>query len=602
MTKQSHRVGGSCSALALLLGLGGCSGHEETAALDAALAHAPQLVATIGDETIAYRQRQPLSVIGTTPIALANGRRLRVDRAAERALARHRQLSGELAGVGAALLLPATTSEEFIETEHTAILLATTKLTVKDPALLRGGAPLVGKFRMKGPGALRLELMSPQQRDAFARFKARMLGQPKTHPLGFAARQGDQALLDAVLSGKGDLVITTKVEVPLDALTLTGGRYRQPSFAGGSFNYAAAQSQQIPGFGSGLPTFGDEEHEGVELEVGVAANATQFVNGFTEADAYEWSERWDFGIGHVEVEVGASYGLGLRIPIKVTSSMDPINLQQLGGSRNDASSFDTDLSVEVLDADEDFYEKAGLPEDEIQDGKELVLNAEAHLSIEVDLLGVAEVDVSDGVEVDFGRDFKPPFGDCGTACGLEFWLPADLTRTEIDAGVAGASAQLGFNLSGDGEVVLGYRSLYDGQTAPSAMGAGATWSTHDVSFTHERERHFHTSLAALPEPGSKTFGYEISDVEYTWDVAVTPGIKGDVWVDALVLNWAQDLPEQWLGFAEVELGSVPFGPHAGSRASRSIVRGEKSWSELGYLPAQLGDGAMAADEVIHYAP
>jgi hypothetical protein len=568
-------LAGLCSISALLLACGARPESDDSASATAAIVAAPTV--TIGKRTLNYRQRVPLATLGGAPVRLASGRVLDVAQAANISLVRQRTITSEAQAASAALVGAPEVTEEFIETEHTMLLVGTTHLVVRDPAALRTLAPTLGKFHLKGPGAITLSRMDAGQRAFFDAFQAQMLTKPNSHPLGMAARQGSAQLLDAALSGKGDLTITTVVEAPLENLATAGATYMAPAVQNGSFDFSQMHSSSIVGFNSNYSTFEDAAPLQAGTASGESTVVTPFVNGFTLANAFSWGEEWNFGVGSVSFEAGASYGVGLRIPIQVTGTMTPTEIGHLGDTADFDSTFASTVSANVIDADADFYADAGLEPIDVQDGQELVLNAEAHITVDVNIFGAKVRETfPHGLSVDYGRNFRPPFDGCGTDCGTNLWLPASLTKTDIDLGVAGAYAQIGVNVSGEGTVTLDYESLYDHDPVKSTRGQ-ATQTTHELSFTQDNDRNFTTRLPALETWGDKPFGYKISNPKYTWDVAVTPGVKGVIWVDCLVLDWRDGLGPFWLDIAKIELGSVKFGPHAGSRSSRSVNQGTKSW-------------------------
>lgn len=577
---RSKNLGRYCAAF--VLALCACStSHDEPLGAEQAAVGTSDLQNV---ENLVVRQRLSLSSIGNTPVRLTNGQWVDVTRAANAALGQHRQLANEAAAARSALFTDAETTEELIETAHTVMLVATTHLVVVDPGALARLSPILGEFHFKGPNAMRLADLDTQQRAFFDDLKARMLKKPKNHPLGAAARRGDAALLAAALSGQGELTITTTVERPIGGLSTNGNTYMAPAVVDGSFDYQTLHQQIIPGFGSLAETFSDEAAilGDRSSKSGTATTDSAFINGFTEGSAVGWNQRWDFGIGYVKIDAGASYGFGARIPIGVTGTMTPTFIGHAGDQPDEESRFDSSVKVDVLDADLDFYRKAGIREEDLHEAKEFVANAEAHVTLKVSLLGAANVNLTlpKGFEADLGQHFRPPFNGCGTECGLDFWVPAWVTKTQINLAIAGADAQLGFKLAGDGQVDLDYETTYDREVVNSSSGSGSGEKTHRLSFTDDDERSFHTTLAPLSEPGHKPFGYQVSNLSYTWQTELIPGVQGRVWVDCVVLDWNHRIGPFWFEDVAIGLGDVSFGPHDGSRDSQAVNKGTKSWSEI----------------------
>ena len=583
-------------ALVLALGLsaGACGravDGDEIESVSGALSRTASKAGLLDDEPIFFL-RGTVSSFGSTPVTLSNGNLIRVDLAAATSLAKHREIAQQIGLAGAALFGAPDTTEEFFETDTTVGLSATTHFVVADDAAFQTLAPLVTMPRPK-PGASFASL-SPAQRAWFQQFRANMAGKPAGHPLAGPARKGDAALWAAVLAGKGDVKLTTKVEVPIGGLTRTGNQVLAPAVVNGTFDYAQQSAQIIHGVAAGATTFEDSADgedgpaAGGGGDVGIdgtwasgsAKTETQFVNGYIVADAFDHTFRWDFSIGHVLVTGGAWYGFGLRIPIVVSGTIAPSTIAHTGNSPDEKSAYTTDVSVKVLDGDSDFYAAAGLPPEELYDGHELVLTAGAFVRIQASLAGVVNVDqtIPAGGGVDFGQDFTPPFANCGTDCGLDFWIPSEVTHTGIDLlGIVRGEARIGFNVAGDGHVDVDYESLDDGEVVVSD-GSDGTHKTHRPSFSGTATKTYDTTLAKLSAPGSKNYGYKLSNVDYTWDVALTPGVRGDISVDTLFWSWGATIGPFWVDDARIGLGSLHLGTLEGTRKSQKVSKGRKSWT------------------------
>jgi hypothetical protein len=581
------RASGPWLVLALSWTGFGCNGlpssHETSGeSSDAESLQRGQHEQALMPEEPVYLQKHSIRDLGGSAIRLSNGDELRPGVAAQKSLDRHHQIDADLRLGANAIYGGFQTTEEFIETADAMVLEAKTKFVVRDPIALKQLSPRFSRFHFGEGARPQLSQLNQTERAWFDRFKRQMLLKPADHPLGDAARRGDAALLTAALDGKGDMTVTTRVRMPKGGLKMAGSSILAPTLKGKTFDFSANEPRPST-IGSILSPGMDEEESGgwtFHSESGSKTGVSQFVNGFTIADAFDWSEEWNFGIGSLEVGAGAWYGVGLRIPIQVTGSISPSEIWQFGGDRDLPSVFETELKVDVIDADESFYEKSGMAPIDIQEGKELVLNAGAYVHVDVELMGVLNTDVTlpaNGA-FDEGRDFRPPFDNCGTSCGLDFWLPSSLTKTGLDiAGIVTGEARVGFNVSGEGEVELDYESLYDGEVVPSSRGSSER-ETHQLSFTDTDERLIDTELSALESLGEKSFGYRISNVDYAWTVGITPGVRGDIHVNALFFQFDEVIGPFWLDFAEVTLGTVQFDHHAGTRSSHDVEKGVKKWT------------------------
>jgi hypothetical protein len=597
-TKTGSRILRShVSTLALLLA--GCGGTYESESNDVA-ADTQAITATAGgtaivdDESIFYLQRKTLSSIGAEPVLLSNGTALRVDLAAQSALARHRVLEQEVATAGSALLAPADTVEEFFETEHTVLLVATTHMVVVNPVALRDASPIVSSLSLKGPGARPYAVLTPGERTWLAAFRVEMLKKPSTHPLGLAARRGLEPLWNAAMEGKGDLTITTTVEVPIAGLIGDDGGTVMPTFDGTGFDYANTSATEIPGFHG--PDFEAEPLVTTTNESGQATTVSEFVNGFIVDPSFEYKEHWNFSVGSLTFKAGAWLLAGVRIPIKVTGVMSPTKIPTTGPADVE-SSYESQLDVDVIDADAAYYERAGLPDSELASGHELVFEGGAYVTIKLDLpSGLFDIDktIPNNPTFDWGKDFIPPFGVSGTNKGFDIFIPSDITGTSIDLlDTIGGEAEIGVNVSGDGAVSCDYESLYGGVATRSTSDAGAKRKKHTLTFAGAGDESFDTTLAPLTEQGEKSFGYRLSNFEYDWDVKLTPAVTANLFIHSPVFDWTQNLGTLYFDFAEFGVGSVSFGPLDGTRTEQSVVPGVKSWYQRG---AEVGDsGAPSGD-------
>lgn len=578
---KSNRLSGGCYAL-LALALAACSSHQEaTGQRSAALT---LTTGVVHDQPITYRQRLSLASIGNGLVQLANGQLVDVARVANEALAGHRDLAAQALAAPSALFGAVETTEELIETEHTVMLVATTKLVVADPAALANLAPELGGAHFKGPRAKPLAGLSPSERAFFDNFKAEVLLKPRQHPLNVAARKSDAALWAAAASGIGDLAIVTSVERPIVGLVSDGVTYQVPALLDGHFDFQNQQTVHIPGgFGSGEDTYEEQDPIGIDStdESGSATTVSSFLNGFTEADAVNWGHTWQWDFVSVHVDAGAGYGYGIRQPIKVIGTMTPTDISHVSSETDVESRFDSSVRVETLDADADFYRDVGLSEVDVQQGQEFVANVGAEVHLKVKVLGenLVNVTLPKDFKVDVGDNYKPPLADCGDGCGPEFWVPASTTRTALSLGIAGANAQIGFKIGGEGQIDLDYQTTYDRSPVLSSSGAGDGKKTHRLSFTDTEARNFHTTLKPLANPGHKLFGYQVSDLLYTWKAELVPGVKGTLWVDCWPLNnWNHVIGPFWFPKFAVELGDFEFSPHAGTASSQAVNKGQKSWN------------------------
>ncbi len=541
-----------------------------------------------------------LEAIGDTPLELENGDILLVSEAAQASLARHHELTDELERVPDALFGEPVTRERFVETDREVVLEASTAFVVRDPKQLRESSKRFSNFRRgTKPGTAFVTDFNAEQREKFNALKRSLRDEPDDHPLKVAAGQGDQALLDAVIRGLGNVLVTSVVRMPKrGALERQGQNLMVPSYKGSGkgLDYEETRPLKLPfavdtkvpleSTSMGLQaTIPNDVPEQDPYTWGEATTVSKFVAGFQVGDGWYWDETWSLADGHLTLGAGVYFALGIRFPFEVTGTMSPTSIV-LHGSEDVDGEFETDLSVETVDGDAAFYEAAGVPADEVYDGDEFVATASAYMTIDLEfgfgLIKVDETFPKDPV-FDHGQNFTPPLGEsCGSNCGIEFWIPSNVTRTNINfAGIVHGEAQLGMLLTGDGSISLDYESLFDDEEVVSQR-AGNDELTHRLTFNQESSRHFVTELPALEEPGTKSFGYRLSDAEYALDLEVVPGVKGTLNINAQPFYSDVFEVTLWIPQATIPVGDL-FGslefPNLGTKR-RKVNKGSKQWREL----------------------
>jgi hypothetical protein len=600
MSSQSFAFRGFSAGFALLLAA--CSSVNEAAPVDVATAEDALVTKPTTATTPtapSYLQKKSVGAIGATPVKLANGALLRVDQLASTSLARHRQLESEVGKAGSALLGSATTVEEFMETSDTVMLVATTSMVVVDPTALKLASPIVAKLEWKGAAAMPLAKLPPDALEWFNGFKADMLKLSTTHPLGAAARRGSDALWTAALAGKGDFSMTSTVVIPKEQLEVDGKSVYTPVLDENGFDYAQTVAKPLVGVPEeGQPWEAEFNDMSSYEESGKVTTVSEFVNGYWQGDGFELEERWNFSIGSLKFKAGAYYEATLRAPIEVTTTMTPTQMVCASNDEDQESDYSTEVKVDLIDANAEFYSRAGVPENKLYEGQELAFEIGAYARVDLNLPGTwldVHQTIPQNPGYNWGRNFRPPFGDCGTDCGFYAFIDDSITHTGFDLfGVIGGGAQIGFNVSGTGDLDFSYSSVLEDKLISSVRDNGDEKVTHRASFTKPSEMSFDTTLEPLTEKGSKEFGYELSDFSYVWRVVITPALKADAYIDCPLLHWDAGIAPIDFDFASIRLGSIALPPLTGTFETDRVTKGTKSWVTPGATIDE--DNPFYADE------
>ncbi len=492
--------------------------------------------------------------------------------------------TAELKQSRAALLADPVEETEAIELENATILIKSTTVIVVDPVKLSRTSKTFRSQQRKGKrGVPKVSELSGASAKAFATFKQDLANQPRNHPLRVAAAKGDAELLKAISEGKGELTVTTEVVMPKQELSISNGQIQLPTYSGGQLNYGTKRSKKL-GFSTGSGPADTEEVQPAANRVSKSGEVNftaKFLTGKTIGDSFEWSRTWKFPSGHFRLSAGAYYGFGLRAPIELSGVMTPKKLT-VTGRADKKRNYNVVVSAKTLDADAGFYRRVGLAEGKVFNGKELVIEAGFHLGYSLKAgFGALKKSGKIGKDFDFGKNFVPPFGNCGSRCGFDAWIPAELTRTKLHIGTkkifVEGKAQLGFRIAGKGTIRVHYESLYGNGNTPSLHNS-KTKRQHLLVLENSNKKRIQTELVPMTRPSSKKYGLHFWEPKYKWDVKATPGVK--VTVDVQAGNWIHKsfvAGPLWLDSLAMDLGTVSLPHHKGTKKSFRSKHGEKTY-------------------------
>ncbi|MCB9749469.1 MAG: hypothetical protein H6713_05615 [Myxococcales bacterium] len=518
---------------------------------------------------LSLRKRDTVKVAGRGDV--------KVEALADEVLANHHQLNTQLAALPKGALLGAPSmDEQVIQTPQATVLVSSTTFTVTDADALRGGLSRVAPLpRSVRPGARMLvKQLTKTQRAALNAYKAELAGKPSSHPLVAAMNQGgDQALLDAIGEGLGDVTITTRVSVPTSTLARASATsLRVPTVVDGVLNYSKLATAVL---NPALPPTISRFLPAVQ-GTGAASYVAKFLTGFTIDNSFEWEEEWDFGIGEFEIGAHAWYGFGLRVPVEFKVDTSPTTLKTKGRTYG-ATEYSTVVDPHVLNADASYYSSVGLKQSEVFDGKELVLTAGAYVRVKLWVLGGKLLDekIPNNLQFDHGKQFTPPFESCGSNCGIDWWIPASVTRTQLSLlGLVSGSAQIGFKLGGTGKPKIDYRSVLDGEPIKSTKGK-TTQVKHELSWSKDTTREFTTTIPYEADKGTYPYGWRLNNPRFDWEVTVTPGVKGTIDISAWPLNERITIGPYWLNAFAVNLGTLHLPTHDGTTDEIQMQPGQR---------------------------
>ncbi len=538
------------------------------------------------------------SAFSSATVELADGHTVRVGEITGES--KHEAMRKTLRGLpSGAVFGSVKESAEVYEFDDSFVIVTSTGATVADPTKVKTALPEFGRLAKGGSVHVDMGALTAESKRGLSEFKKEVAGYPKEHPLRQAAAKGDQALLDAIARGVGDLEVVHTLHIPKKPPKVRAGRVDIPTVVGGAVDYSKTRTLgRKPSVRKDTPighsTNGPVVPPAVSMapagpvESGGRNETAEFIAGRTWGEGWVWEEQWNVPSGFLRVTLGAHYAVGLRVPIEVKTRMSPMWVCDDEGSRERrTSNFALDVRAEALDGDAEFYARAGMDSDLIANGDELALQAGVGYGVKLRLFWSTLVDRPyREVGVDWGRDFDPPQGSRSEKV-VEVFLPSSVTKTGFDYGPLTGSARLGFKVDVRGKVrtrvsaTQGQQNLLVvGRPTGSSPVSGDVRSTPQLLVSSSPTwRRYAFRLENHSRPGTvpsyqRQYGYTIDEVEYDSSWSVVPGVK----VNASARYAGYGISgtwTYWLDELEVPIGSLRLDRHPGTRTSMRNNDGRK---------------------------
>ena len=372
---------------------------------------------------------------------------------------------------------------------------------------------------------------------------------PLSDPLKIAAGQGKEALLRAIIAGKGLFETVEELVVPKKSLPKVNRIPQLPVFKDGYLNFNRLQPSKLPPLSrldtrrmikkdlikklpANMPVIlRPEQKPGTpkhmkKVETGQTAGfSAYFLTGYRLGDSasFEWSRKWKFPSGLFRVKMHAGYDVALRFPIEVKGQIRPRTVT-ITGANDMSSSFDTSITANPVDGDIQFYEKAGYDPDQLPEktrGKELALYFGFGYGYKFRALWTTVVPWRYySHEYDWSKDFLPPYNL--NEGGLNFTIPSTVTHTSFSAGVVKGDLNAVLKLGGRGKIHLDYETFHHltGED-PSHL------SRKRITFSNPNPITTKNSLPALSfeRNAVDNFGFRLFNPQYEIRPSITPGVK-----------------------------------------------------------------------------
>ena len=468
---------------------------------------------------------------------------------------------------------PVSTTQVY-DTADAYILTRTTSAVVRDPVKLAAGSGSFQNFIGPAAKSKRPELgdLSPVALKGLKDFQAREARElPEGDPLRLASEKGEKELLDAISAGVGRVEMIDTFQIPKSAFPVVNGQLQLP--------FPAPKLAQ---FRVGLPDDAGQESRAGQTRTGPVEKPSlvtsgkseihsRFMAGFTLGNCWTWERRWNYPSGFFRITLGASYGVGLRIPIEVRGEFSPTRAI-LKDTANRPIETTLSVSARAVDGDESFYRDAGIRPGQMFGAKEAVLEARFGYGYKFRALWE---DISSRpfafIGLDCSENFTPPTGRNGDAPVIE--IPPRLTNTEFNFGSLEGDATFGMRLVGTGTVLFDYEAIADGRTVHKKKLESRSTGRQAI-------------VSSIPAE-AKEYGFRLKNPAYRYDLELVPTVR--ISASLHCPGWSRSISTGWidLNSLSIDVGTVKLERHAGTRKSVSFEEGKKEFSRIedtDYIP------------------
>ncbi len=466
-------------------------------------------------------------------------------------------------------------NEAIVEFPESLVMIRQVRVVIRDPRQAAASAPELASFLapvdQASVASATVNSLPQDEKEAFHRFiKEELPLLDPDDPLRQAMiNGGEDAVLRAALSGAGLFDVTD--EVVIERNLYNDGSLRlspqmrplvmQPKQAAGESRPGSAslikQNSPVTERAVGQQSDMEYRYENGEKAEGTLNISESFLAGFTLGQEFKWERRWNFGCGFLRLTYTVGYGFGLRIPLRLEGNLSPTRIVR--SAENDPGR-DLMLSLRAvaLDADQNYYKNAGVPQTQLFGGQEFVLEAGARFSYKLYALGKDWVNASmDDGAFSRSRDFTPPLGGAPREL-FSIDIPPEVTQTTLSAGALKGYLQLGFVMLGSGKALS--------QTTLIADNANVAQKSLQIFNSGIITEALRLQPLSPGSPGTvqeQRFGVRIAAPQYFLTLQPTARVRVGISVTAGSLK--RSVNTDWINVVSLNLGQIMLSPHAGTR-------------------------------------
>jgi len=522
----------------------------------------------------------------------------------------------ELVKSGALVALPEV-DDEVLVFDDAYVIRRSTTIIVKNPQRVARASTLYRNYlgeraQVAAQGAQRLRtreavVLDSEERAGMREFMEKGVDElHRDDPIRAAAAKGEDALLAAIEAGLGELTVVDTLVVPRVAGIDQGRDIRIPTIRNGILDLKSpvpATSLPIRGLvvtgarpEPAMPAIKatpavPERPSRAPLEPkiessGKANVTTEFLLGITRVGNFQWERKWVYVSGYFRLTLGAGFAFGYRVPVVATATIEPTR-----GYIRDYSDkkviIGASASVRTVNGNAAFYERAGLKGGQIQDGDELLLEANVGYGYRFRAFWkTIRHRPYTAVGISYSQGFKPPMVMSNNSSDFGVDLDPKTTKISYDGTFLSGSASIRFLGKTWGALSLDLKTLVDDKVQNTfALDPGKTTAAGVYPYK--------LTLDPVPLRQGQTiqtrpFGIRFTNPGYTGRVVVVPGLKFTFGVG--YKSFKRTFSTSWINLADlvIDTGNTTLTRHDGTRAQFTWDDGEKIYHHLDEPPAKPG--------------
>jgi hypothetical protein len=362
-------------------------------------------------------------------------------------------------------------------------------------------------------------------------------------PIRSAAKAGEQAVLDAIVAGKGALTVEDTLIIPKRMGLDQGTDVRIPTIRNGildlkrpepvkSMSIKSLEANPVPRQSLKLESKPVPEKEPPPRRAmkpqakasGIEKITAEFLAGATRSANFQWERKWEFPSGYFRITLGAGYAFGYRVPLVVSANIEPTRayLQDYSDKK---VVIGVSGKVETVDGSSNFYRRVGLSDSQLNGGRELLLEANVGYGYKLRALWKTRLyRPYTAIGVSYSQNFRPPMSSQINCSSCDFIMSLDpkATKLSLDLTLLKGTAWIRFDGRTAGLPSINLETLADDKKQ----------QTFALKNVETAAGNYPMKINLLPIPLRKgttrqirTYGIRLAGPVYKGRLVITPQIK-----------------------------------------------------------------------------